>query len=125
MRKALEPGSSVIRKVIAAGILAAGVAFLAFIFSDREAVSRDFISYWSAGQLLRRGENPYGFAETLSIERLAGFQGSEPLIQRMPPFSLPLLLPLGFVDARVGSGRLIMIDYRTPHAGATMRASHA
>ena len=103
MSRVHQPGSSILRKLIAAGILSVGVAFLAFVFSDREAVSRDFISYWSAGQLLRRGENPYGFEETLRIERQAGFQSSEPLIQRMPPVSLPLLLPLGFVGARSGA----------------------
>jgi hypothetical protein len=92
-----------IRKLIAALVLAVGVIYLAFVFGSAEAARRDFISYWAAGQLLRAGENPYGFAETLRVERLAGFESFEPLIQRMPPVSLPLLLPLGFVDARSGA----------------------
>ena len=92
-----------IRKVIAAILLAAGVVFLAFVFSSDEAVKRDFLCYWSTGQLAVHHENPYGFAETLRIQRLAGYLESEPMIGHMTPFSLPLVLPLGFIGARSGA----------------------
>ena len=71
MRPRSEPRTPFIRKLIAAIILAAGVLYLAFVFDSSEAGNRDFIAYWSAGQLLRHHENPYGFEETLRIERLA------------------------------------------------------
>jgi hypothetical protein len=91
-----------IRLLIAAAILVGGSVYLTLIFSSAEAVRRDFISYWAAGQLLRSHENPYGSRETLRVERLAGFPGAEPLIQRMPPLALPLFLPLGYVSPRSG-----------------------
>jgi hypothetical protein len=92
-----------IRKLIAAVLLAAGVLFLVFVFSSDEAVKRDFLCYWSAGQLAIRRENPYGSAETLRIQRSAGYPDAEPMIGHMTPFSLPLVLPLGLIDARSGA----------------------
>jgi hypothetical protein len=94
---------SLIRKFVAAALLAAGVSFVAFVFSSDEAANRDYICYWSAGQLLARHQNPYGFEETLRIQRLAGSHQSGPMIGHMTPFSLPLVLPLGFIDARSGA----------------------
>jgi hypothetical protein len=90
------------RKLIAAALIVGGVVYLALVFSSAEAVRRDFISYWAAGQLLRSDENPYGAVETLRVQRLAGFLSAEPLIQRMPPLALPLFVPFGFVSARFG-----------------------
>jgi len=57
----------------------------------------DFLEYWSAGQLLRQGKNPYDFDALLDIERSVGWPEEAPLIMWNPPWTLPLVLPLAFL----------------------------
>lgn len=54
----------------------------------------DFSAYWSAGQLLKRGVNPYDFDQLLTVE--VGRRFSSPLALRMwnPPWLLLWLFPL-------------------------------
>lgn len=63
----------------------------------------DFSAYWSAGQLLRRGENPHDFEKLLSIE--VGRAYSDPLALGMwnPPWLLVWLFPLFLVDFRTAT----------------------
>lgn len=76
------------------------VAELAHVWREYEYGSfgtDDFLEYWSAGQLLRQGGNPYDFDALLDIERSVGWLGEVPLIMWNPPWTLPLVLPLAFL----------------------------
>ena len=60
---------------------------------------RDSIAYWTAGRLLLHGHNPYDASHVLDLERQQGYQADKPLVLRTPPWSLFMVLPLGFVSA--------------------------
>ncbi|HZB88708.1 MAG TPA: glycosyltransferase family 87 protein [Terracidiphilus sp.] len=92
-----------LRMIAAALLLALGAGILAFVAREKNAGARDFIAYWSAGQLLRQGGDPYDAAAVLRLEQTAGFSSSEPLIMRNPPTALFLALPLGYVGANAAS----------------------
>ena len=95
MKKALNIAAAVL-------LAAAGVGLLVFIAHLNNASQRDFIEYWSAGQLLSHRENPYDIAATLALERGAGYTGSFPQITYSPPLALFVALPLGLVSANAG-----------------------
>jgi hypothetical protein len=63
----------------------------------------DFVEYWSAGQLLTRGADPYDAAATLRLERSAGRSTDQPEITFSPPAIFFLVAPLGFVGAKTGA----------------------
>lgn len=58
----------------------------------------DFVEYWTAAKLLLASGNPYSPTELLTIERSIGWSQSEPLVMWNPPWTLPLILPLGMLD---------------------------
>jgi hypothetical protein len=59
----------------------------------------DFVEYWAAGQLLARGGNPYDQAALAELEKQAGRdEASIPMLN--PPWTLPVVLPLGWLDVR-------------------------
>ena len=95
-----------VRAIAAACIVAITVgvvlAILVIGTSNRTATERDFIEYWAAGTQLLHGANPYDVAATMALEQGAGFHGSKPRVTFSPPILLFLLLPLGFVGAKVG-----------------------
>jgi hypothetical protein len=65
--------------------------------------TRDFVSYWAAGQQLVHHANPYDADAILRIERSVGFPRElSALIMRNPPSALLLALPLGFFGPRTG-----------------------
>ncbi|MGA7521697.1 MAG: glycosyltransferase family 87 protein [Acidobacteriaceae bacterium] len=64
------------------------------------AESRDFIVYWSTGQQLVHGGNPYNPAIMGSIEHSTGFTAKGSYYMRNPPWSLALVWPLGWLSAR-------------------------
>lgn len=75
--------------------------FLSVALSDRDAAERDFISYWSAGQLLAHGQNPYDFQAVRKLELRAGRDPKElMLMMRNPPTAFFLVLPLGFAGPK-------------------------
>jgi hypothetical protein len=61
--------------------------------------SNDFIEYWASGQLFLHGANPYSAPDILAIEKSRGFTPNDPLIMLNPPWSLPMVAPLGFLPA--------------------------
>jgi hypothetical protein len=61
----------------------------------------DFIEYWAAGRLNLQGQNPYGAAELLSLQRPLGWLHTAPLMMWNPPWTLPLVMPLGLFDYRL------------------------
>jgi len=89
----------------AALIVLAGVGFVgtvySFILTDKSAAERDFISYWSAGQLLHHGQNPYDFEAVHKLELEAGRDPKELLLtMRNPPTAFFLAFPLGFAGPK-------------------------
>jgi glycosyl transferase family 87 len=60
-------------------------------------LNHDTRSFWSTGQLLAHGKNPYDATEVLRLQRAAGITKA-PLIMRNPPLALPLVLPLGYLS---------------------------
>jgi len=65
--------------------------------SNKNAAERDFISYWSAGQLIVHHQNPYDGPAVRALELAAGREPSVPtLIMRNPPVAFFLVVPLGF-----------------------------
>jgi hypothetical protein len=61
-------------------------------------VDRDSLAYWAAGKLLIAHQNPYGAQDVLSLQRAQGYGQDKPLVLRTPPWSLWMVLPLGFLD---------------------------
>jgi hypothetical protein len=62
--------------------------------------NRDFYEYWSAATLTVRGENPYGAADILQLERSAGANNTVPFITYSPPTILWLVVPMGYIKAK-------------------------
>ncbi|HEY1235825.1 MAG TPA: glycosyltransferase family 87 protein [Candidatus Binatia bacterium] len=58
----------------------------------------DFVEYWAAAKLLLASGNPYSPTELLSMERSVGWSKSVALVMWNPPWTLPLILPLGMLD---------------------------
>jgi hypothetical protein len=63
--------------------------------------SCDFASYWATGQQLAHHANPYDASVMGDLERTAGYTGQGSYYMRNPPWVLPLVLPLGYVSARI------------------------
>jgi len=63
--------------------------------------SCDFASYWATGQQLAHHANPYDAGVMGDLERSAGYTGTGSYYMRNPPWALPLVLPLGYVSARI------------------------
>ena len=100
----MPPTGSPLRKLAAAGIIAAGaclvVAILVFGVNGKSAAGRDFIQYWALEQQLAHGANPYDTAALFRIERSAGMAFPGALISLSPPVAFAYALPLGWVSAR-------------------------
>ena len=70
------------------------------------ATGRDSIQYWAAGRLLMQRGNPYDVNAVFDLEAKQGSIGNQPgdlaarrqRVPRIPPWSLFLTLPLGFLD---------------------------
>ena len=65
--------------------------------------TREYVVYWSAGQLLIHGSDPYDAAATFRLERSAGWSAEDPEIARNPPLIFFLVAPLGLVGAKTGA----------------------
>lgn len=61
----------------------------------------DFLVYWSAAHLFVSGANPYSLTEVFAVQKSIGFQGKIPLMMLSPPWTLPVVAPMGFVSSYV------------------------
>jgi hypothetical protein len=87
---------TIVGHLLVVGILATGM-------TDKGATERDFIAYWSAGQQLAHGANPYDSRGIHLLEHGAGLSDDQNLrIMRNPPDAFFLVLPLGFVGPTPG-----------------------
>src|SRR5258708_4752722 len=57
---------------------------------------RDSIAYWAAARLLVDHQNPYNHASVLRLEQEQGYSEERPLVLRTPPWSLFMVVPLGW-----------------------------
>jgi len=90
-----------LRKLIKALILVIAAVCVVVVRSDdiRANLSkRDFAEYWAGGRLLLLHQNPYSSTAFVELLKQNGLTISEALTPRTPPWSLPILLPLGFVN---------------------------
>ena len=65
----------------------------------RNVSKRDSIAYWSAARLLLSGEDPYNPDTVYELELTQGYRDEKPLVLRTPPWSLFMVLPLGWMSA--------------------------
>jgi hypothetical protein len=73
------------------------------MFAKSAAGSKDYVEYWTSGQLLTHNGNPYDPDAILKLERSAGAPADAPaLVMGNPPSALLLVLPLGLVGATSG-----------------------
>lgn len=102
------------RRILAAGIIAAGAVLLAAVFAlslqEKDAATRDFIGYWAAGQQIVHGANPYNVDEVLQLEKSVGLGDLQIKITPSPPIGLALVIPLGFLGAKSGLIFWIMLQ---------------
>jgi hypothetical protein len=75
-------------------LLMGEVAWAGGRYSDDWLENTDFMEYWSAGQLLREGHNPYDFGALHELQKEAGREEPMPLIMWNPPWLLVLFYPL-------------------------------
>jgi hypothetical protein len=68
-----------------------------------QAGSRDFVSYWATGRQLIHHANPYDRDAISALEHAAGLDVRAVLIMRNPPWALPLVYPLGFLNLRAAA----------------------
>jgi len=64
---------------------------------ERNVALRDSIAYWAAGTRLIHHQNPYDHASVLGLERQHGYLEERPLVLRTPPWSLFMVVGLGFL----------------------------
>jgi hypothetical protein len=87
-------------KIVVAALLTGVVGYVSVRHSVEiraNVVERDSIAYWTAGRLLTERQNPYDSGRVLDLERRQGYRADKPLVLRTPPWSLFLVLPLGFL----------------------------
>lgn len=89
-------------KILAALLfLAALVWFLAARQQQIRAsvADRDSIAYWAAARLLIEHQDPYSASSVLALQQSQGYHKDKPLVLRTPPWSLWMVLPLGWLNA--------------------------
>src|SRR5205823_11623844 len=59
----------------------------------------DFVEYWTAAHLVVAHQNPYSLGDVFQMERRAGFEQSVPIMLLSPPWTLPLIAPIGLIQS--------------------------
>jgi len=60
----------------------------------------DFVEYWAAARLTLTGQNPFDGNLLLPLQQAAGRDTQDAIMMWNPPWSLPVVLPLGLLPAR-------------------------
>jgi hypothetical protein len=76
----------------------------------KNAADRDFIGYWATGQQLARHANPYDAAAMMRLEQAEGYSLPAPRITPSPPVAFLLLLPLGWMGAKIGLIAWLLVE---------------
>ena len=88
-------------RFLLAAVLTALVVYFLLLHSAqvrKNVAVRDSIAYWAAARLLTTQQNPYDHASVLTLERSQGYSEDRPLVLRTPPWSLFLVLLLGWLS---------------------------
>jgi hypothetical protein len=102
--RAIQPDQAYMKKVLKIAVAVILTALLVYVLATHSAAirrnlaERDSIAYWTAGRLLIHHQNPYDSARVLELERQQGYAEDKPLVLRTPPWSLFVILPLGFLN---------------------------
>jgi len=59
----------------------------------------DFVEYWTAAHLVVAHHNPYSLGEVFKMESGIGFEQSVPIMLLSPPWTLPLIAPIGLTNS--------------------------
>ena len=86
-----------------ASLMAFAIGSIAVTNAVQGSGKRDFVEYWAAGTQLIHDENPYDIPSDQRLERSVGANFTNPPIILNPPFILPLLVPLGLMEAKMAS----------------------
>ena len=93
--------------IVTAGALAFALMaiFLCVVpLSDKATSTRDYVVFWATGHQLIHQGNPYDPTAMERLERSAGLPaGYGVLYMRNPPWALPLVFPLGFMNEQMGA----------------------
>lgn len=87
------------RAIAVAAIILAGILV---IMIGSQPANKDYIEYWSTGKLLVHQANPYSANDIFTLEKSQGYTSPRPLVAPNPPWSIFLVWPLGFFNARIG-----------------------
>jgi Glycosyltransferase family 87 len=103
--------TSPLKRIIAVALLACSILLLAVGLREESGnlAKRDFIAYWSAGQLLVHHGNPYSDVDVYALEKQEGFREAGASTMLNPPWAMIFVLPLGFVSAYVGALMWILL----------------
>ena len=88
-------------RFLLAAVLTALVVYFLLLHSAqvrKNVAFRDSMAYWAAARLLTTQQNPYDHASVLTLERSQGYSEDRPLVLRTPPWSLFLVLLLGWLS---------------------------
>src|SRR5512146_693532 len=93
----------ILKRILAVSLVVGSIVLLGVGLRSESGApyNRDFIAYWTAGQLLVHHQNPYSDSGVLALERESGYRLAVPLIMRNPPWGRPLVAPLVYVSAYV------------------------
>ena len=66
-------------------------------YNPSRIILEDSVQYWASARLLLMSENPYSPDEMLELQRTVGWHDPSPLMMWNPPWTLTIVLPLGFL----------------------------
>lgn len=88
----------------------AGALALALQHGDRAYLggfgsvgSQDFMTYWTAGRLAIRAENPYDAESVFGVQLAAGWPYDDPNLLWNPPWVLAIIVPVGLLPFHVAT----------------------
>ncbi len=87
-------------------ILCPGLVYLTFPSNPSsfpQFGENDFVEYWAANQLHRRGGDPYNPVLVYAVERAQGWSEQKPLMMWNPPWTLSILGPILAFDFETSS----------------------
>jgi Glycosyltransferase family 87 len=89
--------------VIGLGLTFTLIAIFAVPLAGNLTGTRDFIEYWASGWQLVHHANPYDPYAVSALEHSAGGPSQTLIVMLNPPWTLPLVYPLGFFSFRVAA----------------------
>ena len=70
----------------------------------------DFAEYWAAGRVFLSGGNAYDPVQLLEAERLIGWSDKDPIMMWNPPWVLPIVVPITFLNYWPSRGLWLVVS---------------